>query len=51
MQQFTDVYYFTRTHTELCKLLTDLTGELHTVQYSREYLIQKHKQLTTDSEN
>lgn len=45
MKTYTDKFYFTRTHTELCKLVTDLTGVLHTVQYSREELIAKHKEL------
>lgn len=45
MRTYTDKFYFSRTHTELCKLVTDITGVLHTVGYSREYLIDKHKEL------
>ena len=45
MRTYTDKFYESRTHTELCRLVTELTGELHRVNTPREELIAKHKEL------
>ncbi len=39
MQTYTEMFFWTRTHTELCALATKLTGKLHTITYKREDLV------------
>ena len=39
MPQYTDKFFNSRMHTELCALATEVTGELHTMKYTRDQLI------------
>ncbi len=51
-KKFSEKYYASRTHGELCQLVTDLTGELHTFgKWTHNELIDKHKKLIKKGNN